>query len=152
MISCFKKIICVYYLCTYDSFYNNQWFSIGLRFGVDFLSIPFLLALYPVFNRFFLIHVLIFTCHWSCLTSTQLSLLLSISMKICADFILGSLGPRSTNNQLFLHVVDTAVHLLSISCWHSWPVFKCFCQNYVSYNSCNWPQFEKYQLVSFWTI
>ena len=49
--------------------------------------------------------------------------------EICVDFILCSLGPRSASNQLFLHVVDTALHLLSISSWPSWPVFKCFCRN-----------------------
>ena len=132
---------------------NNQRFSIGLRFAWNFSPSPFswLSNLYSTAFCIFLIACLDFSVS-RILLDEQSIINAFVCQRISVSILFCSLGPRSTNNQLFLHVVDTALHLLSISSWPSWPVFKYFCQTCVCYNSCNWPQFVKYPLFSFWTI
>ena len=85
---------------------------------VGFLVMAFLFALYPVFNRFYF---------FNCVSWFSMSLILLNEEQIIIAFVyvneylfrfcLCSLGRRSTINQLFLHVVDTAFSFLSRSSW-----------------------------------
>ena len=103
--------------------FNNQWFSIGLNFEWIFYPRPFswLSILYSTAFCIFLIACLDFSVS-RILLDEQSIINAFVCQRISVSILFCSLGPRATNNQLFLHVVDTALHLLSGS---SWPLFKC---------------------------